>query len=509
LTGKRDFTGGIGAALAPHHGGVYISLLLTPPNEDSPAGSSAAGAREEPASARGSVPDPPGFNDGRFGKYVFYFVWIGAVPFALAIGSVWLLTPPPGAINPSWLRANVGEQQIPAGIILFTAIAMTLWRFRHDLPLADRIGLGGRKDIPPAVRPRFEDAGTLLDEARRILRANRRDVERELTTSEREQLKQALDALERAMLADKFDPAEFDAAHAKADRTVGEHLPRWRKGEMREYAESIGIAVAVALLLRAFVVEAFKIPSGSMIPTLMIGDHIFVNKFAYGPLIPGTDDRLFSHLPPARGDVMVFKFPENKEQDFIKRVIAIPGDTLEAINGRPVINGWLAPHCLVGQFNYENRTPEMFVEFLGDKSYLTLFDSDPDEQKCRGGEECGPGLACRGGVCGTLQGPFKVAPGEAWVMGDNRNNSHDSRSWRGGMGAGVPFENIKGRAMFVWMSFGPGGGIAQDRLFVNVLGRPKLPGGNEALQPNLDKCMRDRPALALTTPPHPQAKAGH
>ncbi len=202
---------------------------LTPPNEDSPAGSSAAGAREEPASARGSVPDPPGFNDGRFGKYVFYFVWIGAVPFALAIGSVWLLTPPPGALNPSWLRSNVGEQQIPAGIILFTAIAMTLWRFRHDLPLADKIGLGGRKDIPRRCARASEDAGTLLDEARRILRANRRDVERELTSSEREQLKQALDALERAMLAEKFDPAEFDAAHAKADRTVGEHLPAGAK----------------------------------------------------------------------------------------------------------------------------------------------------------------------------------------------------------------------------------------------------------------------------------------
>jgi signal peptidase I len=89
------------------------------------------------------------------------------------------------------------------------------------------------------------------------------------------------------MWADTFDTKAFDAAYVKADRAVFEHLGRWRKGEMREYAESIGIAVAVALLLRAFVVEAFKIPSGSMIPTLMVGDHIFVNKFAYGPSCPG------------------------------------------------------------------------------------------------------------------------------------------------------------------------------------------------------------------------------
>jgi signal peptidase I len=253
------------------------------------------------------------------------------------------------------------------------------------------------------------------------------------------------------------------------------------------------------------VVEAFKIPSGSMIPTLMIGDHIFVNKFTYGPLVPWTDKRLFSRLPPSRADVMVFKFPENKEQDFIKRVIALPGDTLEAINGRPVINGWLVPHCYVGPFHYESRTAELYVEYMGDKSYFTLFDASPDEQTCGAGEDCSSaGLACRSGVCGTLQGPFKVAPEEVWVMGDNRNNSHDSRSWRGGLGAGVPFENIKGRAMFVWMSFGPGGGIAQDRLFVNVLGRPKLPAQQEAaLGPAVDKCLRERPPVSQTTPPAP------
>src|SRR5262249_31553650 len=176
------------------------------------------------------------------------------------------------------------------------------------------------------------------------------------------------------------------------------------------------IAVAVALILRAFVVEAFKIPSGSMIPTLMIGDHIFVNKFTYGPLIPWTDKRLFSRMPPARGDVMVFKFPENKTQDFIKRVIAIPGDTLEAVDGRPIINGWLVPHCYVGPYHYEGRAAELYVEYLEDKTYFTLFDSKTDEQKCGTNDDCGAGLACRGqspgtpGVCGVLQGPFKVAP---------------------------------------------------------------------------------------------------
>jgi len=478
----------------------YTKASLPPPSDtpdkDQPVAEGSDSARRSDHGNQG------GGRDGRFLRPIFYLVWVFVVPFVLAVSTVWLLTPasPHGAAG--GLRVFVGEQQIPVGIVLFTVFAMAIWRLRHDLPLAEVIGVGGRRDIPPKARARFEDASALLDEAHRILRTRKRDVDRNLTTSEREQVAQALTALEKSMTADKFDVDEFDAAHARADRLVGEYLGRWRKGEMREYVESIGIAVAVALLLRAFVVEAFKIPSGSMIPTLMVGDHIFVNKFAYGPLVPWTDSRLFSRLPPSRGDVMVFKFPENKEQDFIKRVIAVPGDTLEAIDGRPVINGWIVPHCHVGTFNSEGQTKEVFVEHLEDMSYFTLYAIRPHEQGCSDNDDCGSGQACRGGVCGVLQGPFKVHAGEAWVMGDNRNNSHDSRSWRGGLGAGVPFENIKGRAMFVWMSFGPGGGVAQDRLFVNVMGRPQIPSPHDpGLKAALDKCMRERPPLAQTTPP--------
>lgn len=267
--------------------------------------------------------------------------------------------------------------------------------------------------------------------------------------------------------------------------------------------------IIFALTLRIGVVEAFKIPSGAMMPTLMIGDHLFVSKFAYGPLLPNSDTRLFSRLPPARGDVMVFKFPENKAQDFIKRAIALPGDTLEAINGRPIINGWLVPHCHVGTFGPSGA--QLYVEFLGDKSFLTLYDRDamspdgPDKPTCKVQDDCGAGQTCRAGICGFHQGPFKVKPNEVWVMADNRNNSHDSRSWRGGLGAGVPFENIKGRAMIVWMSFDPKGGVAADRIFVSVMGKPTIPGNPDAaLQSALDKCLRERPDIAQTTPPAPK-----
>ena len=473
------------------------------PPEDTPPPSSPSEAKD--------LPDDPPKNgskatSGSAGlRALFYIVWILGLPFVLAIISVWLLTPAPGDHDAGGLRVFVAEQQIPAAIVLFTLFAMLFWHFRFALPLSGALGVG-RTDIPATMRARFEEAQGLLEEARRIMQQHQREVGKGLRSAEREQLTQALATLEKAMRADKFDAGEFDQAHTRAERLVGEHLSRWRKGETREYAESIGVAVAVALILRALVIEAFKIPSGSMIPSLMIGDHIFVNKLTYGPLIPWTDSRLFTSLPPSRGDVMVFKFPENKEQDFIKRAIAVPGDTLEAINGRPIINGWLVPHCYVGRFGRDDA--RLYVEFLEDESYFTLFAPDdmhpngPDEPTCGSQEECGLGQTCRAGICGHHQGPFKVGPNDVWVMGDNRYNSHDSRSWRGGQGAGVPFENIKGRAMFVWMSFAPGGGISTDRLFVNVMGRPKLPGGADpSLQPALDKCMRERPSVSQTTPP--------
>jgi len=451
---------------------------------------------------------PPSIHDGRALRFAFYLLLFG-ISFGLAVLGVWLLTPAASNLGAGGLRVFIGEQQIPSGIVLFTLFAMLLWRFRHDLPFAAAIGVGGRRDVPQNARERFEDAAVLIEEAHRITGAKKRDIERELTTNEREAVAQSIAALEKTMIAERFDLEAFDAAHAKADKVVAEHLGRWRKGEMREYAESIGIAVAVALLLRAFVVEAFKIPSGSMIPTLMIGDHIFVNKFTYGPLVPWTDGRLWTRLPPDRGDVMVFKFPENKEQDFIKRTIATPGDTLEAIDGRPIINGWLVPHCYVGPYKAEGRTADLYVEYLEDKSYFTLFENKPDDRACTTADDCSAGTMCKAGVCGSvIQGPFHVRDQEAWVMGDNRNNSHDSRSWRGGAGAGVPFENIKGRAMFVWMSFGQGGGIAQDRLFVNVMGRPTLPGANDpTLKAALDKCLSTRPPVAQTTPPPAAAPA--
>jgi signal peptidase I len=428
-------------------------------------------------------------------RYVFGAFWFVLVPIALAFLAVVTLRPadpsaiPEGALDK--LRWLVQDQQVPAGIVLFTVFEMVLYHFRHHLPLAAQFGVGGRMDLPRSVRREYEQAAHLLDEAERILRNNRKAVDRGVPSSAREELTGSLTALRASLETTPFDAEKFERDHARASRLVSRHLGRWQKSELREYAESIAIAVAVALLLRAFVVEAFKIPSGSMLPTLQIQDHIFVNKFAYGPTIPFTQVRVWENMPPQRGDVMVFEFPdpntENPRQDFIKRVIALPGDTLMVDSGHPVINGWKVPNCRVGNYEYREgdessvKRGELFVEFLGDESYLTLFEEDRADGR---------------------QGPYRVKPGEVWVLGDNRNNSSDSRAWFGGRGGGVPFPNMKGRAMFVWLSFGASGNITPDRLLLDVMGKPRLPAGAPSeITSAIEKCVAERPPLSQTTPP--------
>jgi signal peptidase I len=331
----------------------------------------------------------------------------------------------------------------------------------------------------------------LLDEAERIQRKNRSAVERALTSDSRSELSEALEDLRDSMNHSAFDERLFLERYERASRLVSKHLGAWQKGELREYMESIGVAVGVAFLLRAGVVEAFKIPSGSMLPTLQIQDHIFVNKLAYGPPIPFTNMRLFSRLPPKRGDVMVFEYPEPNpaadHPDYIKRVIAVAGDRLEVEHGRPRINGWLVPNCPVGKYAFEDSpegTGQLFVEYLGEYSYLTIYADGRDDGR---------------------QGPYDVAPGETWVMGDNRNNSSDSRAWDMGRGAGVPDANIKGRAMFVWFNISKKSGWPDlDRLFTHVLGAPKLPAGAPPdIVAGIEKCLKERPASDRLLPPDP------
>jgi signal peptidase I len=443
------------------------------------------GTREEP-------PSPAAPPRSRLLRTVYWFVWFVAVPVFMACLLVWALTPPSGVDRGGalgWLESVVREQPVPMGIVIFTVFEMAMWAARHVLPLSRHAHPPLRPDLPQNLRSSFERARLLLEEAESILHKHEKAVVRDLTAKEREKLQSDLETLRGAMQKTPFEEEAFVDALVKADGEVDVRLGRWRKSEVREYVEAILMATLVAFGLRAFVVEAFKIPSGSMIPTLQVGDHIFVNKFSYGPAIPWTHKRVWQNMPPKRGDVMVFAYPEHPDQDFIKRVIAVPGDKLEAKNGHPVINGWEVPYCKVGTYAYTDADSlstrhegELDVEYLGDEAYLTFYDRAQ-------------------GMFPEYQGPYYAKAGEAWVMGDNRNNSHDSRMWFGGQGGGVPFENIKGRALFVWLSVSDSG-MDWSRLGAPVMGRPRLPPAMKAaLQGPLDKCLTDRPPLEKTTPP--------
>lgn len=205
--------------------------------------------------------------------------------------------------------------------------------------------------------------------------------------------------------------------------------------------------ILAVFVLRSFLFEPFKIPSGSMVPTLVIGDLILVNKFTYGVRLPVIHTRLTEGTPPARGDVMVFRYPPKPSLDYIKRVVGLPGDEVAYLNKRLTINGQPVSKQPASEY-FDPDTMRYFKQFeevLGTRRHSILNDDDRPafipgadnfeyKQNCR--------YSVEGVVC-------KVPQGHYFVMGDNRDNSLDSRYW-----GFVPERNIVGKAFFIWMNFG-------------------------------------------------------
>ena len=199
--------------------------------------------------------------------------------------------------------------------------------------------------------------------------------------------------------------------------------------------------------LRSFIVEPFKIPSGSMIPTLLVGDLILVNKFHYGLRLPVLNTKMTEGEKPQRGDVMVFRYPPRPSLDYIKRVVGVPGDTVAYLNKRLTVNGQAVPTESVPEFFDEDamRYFKQYEEKFGAQSHRVLNDEQrpafvPGADKFPGSEGCN--YTIEGVTC-------KVPEGHFFMMGDNRDNSMDSRYW-----GFVPEKNIVGKAFFVWMNFG-------------------------------------------------------
>ena len=306
---------------------------------------------------------------------------------------------------------------------------------------------------PWGVRSRARnEAKSLRRSAIRLLRRNRARIAEPATA----EVQAAIAEVEEALNRREGMPAV--RARQALDAALDKHLAFARKGAMREYTESIGGAILVALLLRAFVFEPFHIPSGSMIPTLLVGDFIFVNKMSYGLRIPFTDPAHVHKLwerPPRRGDVVVFINPQHPDIDYVKRVVGLPGDHIDVRDNVLYVNGVEQKRVEKGDYTYKDHSEytdtdievvaREYVEDLGGHKHPILVRKDPVFQR---------------------SGSFVVEEGRVFMMGDNRDNSADSRV-EGGIGQ-IPFSYIKGRASIIWISFGGSMGIRFDRMFRSV-----------------------------------------
>ena len=201
-----------------------------------------------------------------------------------------------------------------------------------------------------------------------------------------------------------------------------------KKSLVREYIEAFAIAILLALFIRTFIVQAFKIPSGSMKPTLLVGDHLLVNKFIYGIKIPYIDRIIIPIKKPKMGDIIVFKWPKDESKDFIKRVIGVEGDVIEIIVDRLYVNSEEITSKYIGTFNDDDypRAAEEYEETLGDVKHDIL-----DQEKRY-----------------ETYGPVTVPKDSVFVMGDNRDNSEDSRYW-----GFVTLNKIKGKALIIYWSW--------------------------------------------------------
>jgi len=273
----------------------------------------------------------------------------------------------------------------------------------------------------------------LLNSTKSIIKANKNDISLDTRNIINERIKLLEESIELN------DQERIESSYSSLKNIYEQNLSQYSKSKLRQNVEAIVIALCLALLIRTFIVQPFKIPSGSMIPTLLIGDHLLVNKFIYGTKIPFMDIRIFPVEDIKRGDVIVFKFPGNGSVNegvhYIKRAIGLPGDEVN-IEGRDVyINGEKIKQVYEGNYKYFEQGTEVTTDKYIDTLSENIFD-----------------VIYKRSSINTTKGktnfPITIPEGNIFVLGDNRDNSYDSRFW-----GFVPIESISGKAFLIHWSW--------------------------------------------------------
>lgn len=319
---------------------------------------------------------------------------------------------------------------------------------------------------PGKLKKTRREAKDFLKESQRLLKRHQKRVD----PAGKAELTEAMNAVSAAIQGDELE--RLGASLKRLEALVEKYLGFARRSPGVEYALSIGKALAVALVLRLFVVEAFKIPSGSMIPSLMIGDHIFVNKLSYGVRLPVISKAVLHWGGYERGDIVVFVNPQDDHlglldrRDYIKRIVGLPGDTIEVKREVVYVNGVPQPRKLIDPtYEFYDRAGDNgpWIREQGELWEETLLRADGTPTVAH------PVIRDPMRLHLPYEGPFKVPEGTLFMMGDNRDNSQDSRTDGGWF---VPFGHVKGRAMIVWLSVGVPGtwfwgdsGLRFDRMF--------------------------------------------
>ncbi|MDM5175787.1 signal peptidase I [Massilia sp. CCM 8695] len=262
-------------------------------------------------------------------------------------------------------------------------------------------------------------------------------------------------AADAALAAFDARNAKLSAEGIKVDSTSRQSIEAaiLRQPTWIEYSGSFFPVIALVFILRSFLYEPFKIPSGSMVPTLVIGDLILVNKFTYGIRLPVLNQKIIDVNDPQRGDVMVFKYPDDMSQDYIKRVVGIPGDKIIYENKRLTVNGQELKYTALPEF-LDDESPVYHKQYTEDLTGVQHRILNDDGKAVYNLDQV-KNFPNREGCTYTVD-KFTciVPPGNYFMMGDNRDNSSDSRYW-----GFVPNKNIVGKAFFVWMNLGSLGRI--------------------------------------------------